>query len=212
MFGKIYGIVENVMIKYLKTQLQLSSDKNAARPHVGAIGGYLHTNAQVVNTYVYNSTFNADIFQLTCGGIVGVNFGGVVYCYTYYVTMKVSGRAGGLVGENGGLVRDCDVNSLTLTHYWYDNTFTGGVVGWNTNNGTVKGCISSGIMIWHSPEKGSHIYPSMGKIIGRNSGTYSGCSSTISKDISYYYYHFIPYYDQDKYCFKVDNELVGRQD
>ena len=139
---------------------------------------------KLFNTYVYNSTFNADIFQLTCGGIVGVNFGGVVYCHTYYVTMNVSGRASGLVGENGGLVSDCDVNYLTLTHYWYDNTFTGGAVGWNTTNRIVRGCISSGTMTWNSPKSSNTVYPSMGKVIGRNTGTYSGCSSSITENIT----------------------------
>ena len=51
----------------------------------------------------------------------------------------------------------------------------------------------------------------MGKIIGRNTGNYSACSSSIVEDISYYYLIIFGAYDQSQYCFKVDNGLIGRQ-
>ena len=124
--------------------------------------------------------------------------------------MNVSGRAGGIVGENGATIKNCTVSSLTLTHYWFDNTFTGGVVGWNTTNGIVNNCVSAGTMTWNSPSSGSNIYPSMGKIIGRNTGSYSGCSSSITPNIDVNN-GLLGLYDQGKYCFKVDNGLVGRQ-
>ena len=210
LFGKIYGTVKNLTIQSFNVSLSLTSSTTASRSHVGGISGYLHTNATILNCAVTYGTIDADIFQLTTGGISGVNFGTISNCRVSNLTMYVSGRAGGIVGESKGVVENCSA-SINLTHYWLANTYTGGIVGWNTSGGSVTNCSSSGTMTWNSTEKGDHIYPAMGKIIGLNSGSYTGCSSTISEDISYYYWYFIGYYDQSVYCFKVDNGLVGRQ-
>lgn len=211
LFGKVYGTIKNLKIRNVVTSVQLESDTSANRPHIGAIAGYLHTTAYITNCSVINGDFTANVFQLTCGGIVGVNFGNVSNCTSSNTTMDVSGRAGGIVGENGGTIENCVVTSLNLTHYWLANTYTGGITGWNTANGNVNDCTSSGTMTWDSPAKGDHIYPAMGKIIGRNTGNYSACSSSIVEDISYYYLIIFGAYDQSQYCFKVDNGLIGRQ-
>lgn len=210
LFGVVKGTIINTRVTKVSIQTSLTNDSSADRPHVGTIAGYLYPNAKISNCYAINGTINANVFQLTCGGIVGVNFGTVEYCSSVNLVMNVSGRAGGIVGENGATIKNCTVSSLNLTHYWFDNTFTGGVVGWNTTNGIVNNCVSAGTMTWNSPSSGSNIYPSMGKIIGRNTGSYSGCSSSITPNIDVNN-GLLGLYDQGKYCFKVDNGLVGRQ-
>lgn len=210
LFGYVYGTVKNLTIYSITVSKTLSSQSNANRSHVGSICAYVVSNGTVTNCHLNYGTFNADVYQLTAGGITGVNFGTVSNCSVNDVNMYVSGRAGGIVGENSGSVSSCAANDIEITHYWFANTFTGGIVGFNTSSGSLSGCSSSGVIIWDSPEKGDHIYPSMGYIIGYNAGSYSNCTTTMEKDIDYYS-QIIGWYNQSKYCFKEDNGKVGQE-
>ncbi len=211
LFAYVSGTVKNVYIKYITVTTILTSSTSVSRSHVGSVCAFVQTSGTITNCHLYSGTFDADVIQLTAGGISGVNFGSVTNCTVNSVTMNVSGRAGGIIGENSGKVYTCKSKSITITHYWVANTFTGGVVGFNTDTGEVKSCTSGGMIYWTSPEKGDHIYPSIGHIIGYNAGSYSDCSSTMGHDISYYYWHFIGWYDQSQYCFAEDDGLVGQQ-
>lgn len=52
----------------------------------------------------------------------------------------------------------------------------------------------------------------IGLVVGHNQGVYSDCSTNMGYNISYYYWHFIGWYDQSDRCFKVDEGKVGYQE
>ena len=121
--------------------------------------------------------------------------------------------AGGLVGVNRGNVEYSHASNVTINYYWNTaNGRVGGIVGHNAETGTISRCYSSGMFNWDSTSNNRDILPSLGLVVGHNQGVYSDCSTNMGYNISYYYWHFIGWYDQSDRCFKVDEGKVGYQE
>jgi len=106
------------------------------------------------------------------GGLVGINGGYIRNCYS---TGVVSGSTyvGGLVGENGGSISNCystgNVNGPN------DSSDLGGLVGWNymgQSYSSISNCHSTGTVT------GGDYSSNLGGLVGYNSGRISNCFST----------------------------------
>ena len=93
------------------------------------------------------------------GSVTGWNSGTVQNCYA---TGNVSGSydVGGVVGGNGGTVQNC--YSTGSVSGGSDNV--GGVVGYNYNGGTVRGCVA----LNNNVKKSSASANYLGRVVGRN--------------------------------------------
>jgi len=124
--------------------------------------GYLASGAEVKNIGVVDVKMSGLVNSI--GGLVGINFGNVIHCYS---VAWVSGEneVGGLVGSNGGggLVSRCYSTGMVC-----GDGVVGGLVGGNYG-GSVLNCYSN-----------SHVHgkESVGGLVGSNSSNVSNCYST----------------------------------
>ena len=141
------------------------------------------------------------LFARNCGVIDGVTLTDSALTLT-----NGAGAVGGLVGLNNGVIRNCKVENLTVSHSYSESLTTsnasdtvnrnvqisiGSITG--ENNGTVSGCESANLQItaeyittfnWTGFltgfDTGLKVYVSLnaGSDVGLNNGTVSGCVST----------------------------------
>ena len=141
------------------------------------------------------------MFARNCGVIDGVTLTDSALTLT-----NGAGAVGGLVGLNNGVIRNCKVENLTVSHSYSESLTTsnasdtvnrnvqisiGSITG--ENNGTVSGCESANLQItaeyittfnWTGFltgfNTGLFVYVSLnaGSDVGLNNGTVSGCVST----------------------------------
>lgn len=206
-----YGTLNN--LKFSNATIYTTVTEVKTVMYIGVVVGY--NSGNIKNCDVSTASIDVQFFKSYVGGICGFNTGnGVLYDSDISgLTMKVSGYAGGIVGRNSATVEYCYVSSSNITYYWNsDNGYIGGVAGYNTSNGTITRCNTSASIEWSSNSNNRDILPCLGKLIGRNAGTYSDCTATGGYSITYYYWHFIGWYDQSDRCFKVDDGYVGYSD
>ncbi|MGN0155441.1 MAG: hypothetical protein ACI4A3_13400 [Lachnospiraceae bacterium] len=93
----------------------------------------------IENCYSIGSTYIKGSNSGAAGGICGSNeAGGIVrYCYTSSETTVSAFVNGGIIGQNKGTVEYC-YNTGTTS----GSSYTGGIAGRNTNEGTEYGCIA----------------------------------------------------------------------
>lgn len=232
------GIIKNLTIRGVKINSTAMNSLDAGASgvgealNIGTIAG-LSSGGWITNCHVYGKTSYKTIsvssyYNTNVGGIVGFNYTRITDCTVNNVNMNVSSDAGGIAGTNTVCeIANCTVNNVHITYVWNtENACIGGVVGFNGDGGTVSNCsnnCSSTSFIaftWHSQSDldtsvKKTIYPSIGFVIGENSGTYSGLSSNLDKDdntdIDYEWRLLFPNFDQSKRMFKVDGGNVGYQ-
>lgn len=202
-----YGTLTN--LKFSAITIYTTVTDVSSTMYIGVVAG--RNTGSIKNCDISTANIDVQFFKSYVGGICGYNFSGTIYDSDIgSLTMKASGYAGDIVGRNNATVEYCYVSSSKITYYWNtDNGCIGGVVGYNTSNGTVTRCNTSAYIEWNSTSNSSSILPCLGKLIGRNAGTYSNCTATGGYSFTYYYWHFIGWYDQSDRCFKVDDGYVG---
>lgn len=212
--GEDYGFVEYnygtlLNLRFTNATITTSLSDATIVMYIGVVAGY--SNNTINNCDVSNATIDVQLFKGYVGGIVGYNAGGKVYdSDVSNSTMNISGYAGGIAGKNNATVEWSYVSSTTINYYWKtDNGCVGGTVGYNTSVGVVKRCNTSAYIEWNSSSNSRSILPCLGRLIGRNEGSYSECNATGGYHINYYYWHFIGWYDQSDRCFKIDDGKVG---
>ena len=211
--GRLYGTIKNIEFGMAEIVTQgIVSSSNTSYYYMGVVCGYAASSAIINNCEVnYNSLINSKIRQSYIGGIAGCNFGDITDCYADIIA-DVSGYSGGITGYNDGYINNCYTFSY-YTYYWsISNGYLGGIAGVNAANGEISNCTSLGIYIWDSTDDSDGINPYVGGIIGYNNGTYSNCSCT--NDVDEFNgiikkFLGITTYNQEKYCFAVDNQKVG---
>jgi hypothetical protein len=98
------------------------------------------------------------------GGIAGDNTGTISNCWAAATIENGSEQVGGLVGENRGVVSNCySTGSVECFE------FSGGLVGWNHNGGTILDSYST------AEATGDY---DVGGLVGSNSGPITNCYST----------------------------------
>jgi hypothetical protein len=139
------------------------------------VGGEIR-NFGVENIAVYG--------QSTFGGLVGYNNGGTVTsCYATGTVMgdSTSIVIGGLIGNNsGGMVTDCYA-SITVSGGYFSGPGVGwagigGLIGVNSNTGTVTNCYATGAVTNPSGQ--------IGGLVGTNGGMIVNCYATGSVKVS----------------------------
>ena len=208
----LYGTIKNLHFPNVKIQTSNLSSANTIM-YIGAVAGCCESNGRVINCDISgSSTYDVRLFKVYLGGIVGLNNGYVCDSDNYGSQMNVSGYAGGIVGLNHGNVENSYAANIIINYYWTTaNGRVGGIVGYNAETGTISRCYSEGMFNWNSPSNDRDILPSLGFIVGHNQGTYSDCDTEMRHNISYYYWHFVGWYDQSDRSFKVDGGKVGYQ-
>jgi len=135
-----------------------------------AIGGVVGINYGTVQ-YCYATGNTSDN---TVGGVIGINYGTVQYCYATSNISSNSSTAGGVVGYNAGTVQYCyatgNVSGIIAV---------GGVVG--ANIGIIKNCYATGNVskIGSNPGGGGVLLDYfVGGVVGENYGTLQYCYAT----------------------------------
>ncbi|MCL2184999.1 MAG: hypothetical protein FWB86_03970 [Treponema sp.] len=117
-----YGIVENCYF----------SGNISSNGYGGGIAASNMAGGIIRNCYV-----TGDLSYYYGGGVVGINNGTVINCYTTCnFTGSLNGN-GGIVGSNNGIVQNCYATG-SITGNWY----VGGISGDNRNGGMVKNCVA----------------------------------------------------------------------
>lgn len=202
-----YGTLNN--LKFSNVTIYTTVSEVSVVMYIGVVVG--RNTGSIKNCDIFTANIDVQFFKSYVGGICGYNLSGTIYdSDVNSLTMKASGYAGGVTGRNNATVEYCYVTSSNITYYWNtDNGCIGGVVGYNTSNGNITRCQTSAYIEWNSTSNNSSILPCLGKLIGRNAGTYSNCTANGGWHIYYYYWHFIGWYDQSDRCFKVADGYVG---
>ncbi len=137
-----------------KLGYQFDNNKNesAVQMYVGGITGYM-TSATVSNSYATGSVYSScrrdtdgHTGEVSCvGGLVGLigSNGTVENCYVFDNTVSTNGLAahyaGGLVGRNEGIVRNCYAKGSALHN---GSGVTAGFVSSNASTGMIVACFS----------------------------------------------------------------------
>ena len=134
------------------------------------VGGVVGQNGGSVencyNTGAVNSSGNR------VGGVVGYNSRIVKNCYNTGAVNSSGNWVGGVVGVNSGSVTNC-YNTVNGTVTVTGNDYVGGVVGYNSSNGTVENCYNT------VKVTGSSDYSYIGGVVGQNNGgTVENCYNT----------------------------------
>ena len=135
------------------------------------VGGVVGQNGGSVencyNTGAVNSSGNR------VGGVVGYNSRIVKNCYNTGAVNSSGNWVGGVVGVNSGSVTNC-YNTVNGTVTVTGNDYVGGVVGYNSSNGTVENCYNT------VKVTGSSDYSYIGGVVGYNSsnGNVENCYNT----------------------------------
>lgn len=109
--------------------------------------GHIDSGASVKNIRLSNVII---VGKSYCGGIAGMNSGGVVENCSVASDVRISAnntysvRIGGIVGHNNGTVSGCK-SSATINAYEYGNQYLGGIVG--RNDGTLRNNVVAGAQI-----------------------------------------------------------------
>lgn len=202
-----YGTIKNLHFSNANIYNSLSSAATVVM-YIGVVAGY--NGGNISNCNVKNSNIDVQHFKSYVGGICGYNIGTTYNSDINDLNMIVSGYAGSSVGKNSGTIDWCYTSNTNIIYCWKTgNGRVGGTVGYNTSSGNISRCKTSAYIKWISNDDDSDILPCLGMLIGYNEGTYTNCSATGGWHISYYYWHFIGYYDQSDRCFKVDDGYVG---
>ena len=139
------------------------------------VGGVVGQNGGTVencyNTGAVNSSGNR------VGGVVGYNSRIVKNCYNTGAVNSSGNWVGGVVGVNSGSVTNC-YNTVNGTVTVTGNDYVGGVVGYNSSNGTVENCYNT------VKVTGSSNYSYIGGVVGQNFGTVENCYNTGSVTVT----------------------------
>ncbi len=140
------------------------------------VGGVVGINSGAVdNCYSMSTVGSKDGYA---GGVVGYNLLGTVSNSYFIGEMGSGGFCGGVVGVNSGTVsnsystanigeeRGREIGEIIIPSY---PRRSGGVVGWNRENGTVKACYSTGSV---------NGLENIGGVVGYNEGAVLNCYST----------------------------------
>ena len=206
--GYLYGTIKNI---YFNSCSITNSDNYSSEyeSHIGIVTGYC--KGVINNCYVSDSTIDIKYNRTYVGSIAGTidPDGSILNSSVYNSSLDITGDAGGLAGVNCGVIADSTADTTITYHYIDSNTSIGGLVGTNAYDASIDNSKSYGCIYWDSPSKSRDIKPYMGKLIGYNAGEYTNCYSGMGYDISYYYWHFIGWYNQSERCFKYDDGYVG---
>ncbi|MDL2240654.1 cadherin-like beta sandwich domain-containing protein, partial [Bacteroidales bacterium OttesenSCG-928-K22] len=151
----------------------------------GGLFGYVGTNGKVEEIHVNGIINGSSTTTVYNGGITGYNYGTIQNCTfsgelitnsssttSTYLTPFAGG--GGIVGWNEGNILNCN-HSGNINTYCYYSSCSGGIVGYNTNNGTIQDCTHSGDFLIAASAIRSSSYS--GGIVGfNNSGTIQSCT------------------------------------
>ena len=174
--NKNYKLNNNISLANYQVGYGWTPIGNGTNPFKGVFDG---DSNQITNLYVsggYVGLFgrtdtNATVKNI---GLVGVNIN---------TAQSITGYAGGLVGENKGIVSNCySTGMLTknMVSVSSSSTFdyTGGLVGYNY--GSVLNCYSTCTITIVSSSSSSGAYAYAGGVVGsnQNSGNVSNCYST----------------------------------
>ena len=139
------------------------------------VGGVVGQNGGSVencyNTGAVNSSGNR------VGGVVGYNSRIVKNCYNTGAVNSSGNWVGGVVGVNSGSVTNC-YNTVNGTVTVTGNDYVGGVVGYNSSNGTVENCYNT------VKVTGSSDYSYIGGVVGQNFGPVENCYNTGSVTVT----------------------------
>ena len=200
-------------------------NSNNSATFAGVITG--HNDGKIADCYISNAKI---IVPTTCrihekasdgacvGGLAGFNAGSIKDSKISWLTMEVSGNAGGITGINKGTVRNC-ITAEALIKYIYHkldsgkyeeyNGRVGGIVGYNC--GSVRECLSSGDFYWTNEDANRDIYPCLGTIVGSNATTARDNTSSMKTHLNYKS-SWWAHYDQSGRCFKIDDGMIGFQE
>ncbi len=205
---------------------------------IGGLTGY--NRGGIITNCCSTVIIEGAIYSRTIGGLTGYNDGGIItYCFSSinisHAGGYTSGPVGGLVGDNQGIISDCN-SSGTINTSIYENfssTGTGGLVGGNgidcfiinchssinlagysggglvgNNSGTINYCFSTGVI---TGESGTYY---LGGLVGHNTyyGNISRCYSTITVSSPYSFWSggFVGYNVGDiNQCFSTGNISMG---
>ena len=120
----------------------------------------------IENLYINNTTSDED------QGLFGRVNGGTVQNLSVSGSVSVSGgeHVGGIAGQNGGRITDCDFTGSVTS----SGNFVGGVVG--DNGGTVKNCYNTGTVTGTVNVIGNSSF--VGGVVGYNRGSVENCYNT----------------------------------
>ena len=150
-----------------------------------AAGLFGYNEGTIKNLGVENFTIDVCPDHSYAGGLVGYNYGGTISnCYaTGDVTSSSSGETssrhtGGLVGWNyGGTISNCyatgDVSSSSSPKH-ISLSYTGGLVGFNDDDGIINNCYATGDVSSVSNDGDSYA----GGLVGCNYGNINNCYAT----------------------------------
>ncbi len=102
------------------------------------------------------------------GSISGYNYGSIIKCSST-ISIVTGSVSGGIAGQNGGTIMQCGFDSNGVGNGESYTNITGGLVGWNLENGKVENCFS------RAPVYGGI---NSGGLIGLNVGDVKFCYST----------------------------------
>lgn len=178
-------------------------------------GGLVGINYGVIDNCTNSSdTLSLQGYYNACiGNFVGKNSGGTIRKASTSNLLTGSGYVGGIVGRNeaGGTVEDCSCSGYIEYVWTTANRSMGGLIGYN-DNATVKNNRFSGKIVWVCEERNKDILPSIGLIVGYNTG--GTFFENDSEDATYHIdceslYVIIMIWDQSGRVMKKENGQVG---
>lgn len=209
LFGTINSnaTVKNLILK----NVNVTSGKQHKGKKSFIVGALAHTNKGTIeNVQVYG---NMDVERQgsVVGGIAAKNYG-TIKNSTNHISFRGSGDIGGIVGQNYGTVKDCN-NEGRIVIVYKQSRSMGGIVGYNTDAGTVLRCNQGGHIVSENTITGKF---NVGAIIGHNSGTFDKEGFTGSHYVTYTRYDGFIFgwgaYDNGTYLFANYHYRVGKQD
>ena len=154
--------------KVLNVDIEVSGTIENSSSYVGAVAG---TNVGEISgcdvTISNGGKIDGGVYS--AGGVVGWNYKTISDCTVTTEgndAISGTGSVGGVAGTNNGEIRGCDV-TISGTINGIGGT-VGGVVGKNTDGGTVTACYSTGAVSGTTA----------GGVVGQNSGSVTACYST----------------------------------
>lgn len=110
----------------------------------GGGGGivYLSINSTITNCFTHGKISGSNRSWDRVGAIVGLSENTIIQnCFSSMqnVQYQINGYVGGLVGENRGIIENCYYYG-TINAKVYDKRTTGGIVGYNDDEGSIRHC------------------------------------------------------------------------
>ena len=181
----LFGCIQNATIKNLGViDANVTSTAVAVGIVVGTKSGGSMSNCystgSVESSYTSSGYNFGPASTASLGGVAGDNSGDISDCYSS-ASVNFSGSlsgVGGVVGNNEGTVSNCySTGSVNSSNNSSNGSFTGGVVGGNSNGGIVSNCYSAGSVSSISTSSGSC---SVGGVVGSTMGKVTNCYSISS--------------------------------